>query len=103
MRDQVICSCHDDMCHVGTTKTLELIKQIYWFPKLSDHVKTYISNCLKCIIFSPKNGKDEGLLNLIDKGDKPFQTIHVDHYGPLNQTFARFRHILVVVDAFSKF
>lgn len=103
MRNQVIRSCHDDMCHVGTNKTIELIKQIYWFPKLSDHVRTYISNCLKCIIFSPKNGKDEGLLNLIDKGDKPFQTIHVDHYGPLNQTFGRFRHILVVVDAFSKF
>lgn len=100
---EVIRSCHDDMCHVGINKTIELIKQIYWFPKLSDHVKTYLSNCLKCIVFSPKNGREEGLLNLIDKGDKPFQTIHIDHYSPLNQTLGHFRHILVVVDAFSKF
>ncbi|KAF0744232.1 Uncharacterized protein FWK35_00018398 [Aphis craccivora] len=58
----------------------------YWFPKLTEHVKKYISSCLKCIIFSPKEGKGEGLLNLIDKGNTPFQTIHIDHFGPINQT-----------------
>jgi len=40
---------------------------------------------------------------MIDKGNKPFLTIHVDHFGPLNQTKGRFKHILVIVDAFSKF
>lgn len=103
MRDQVIRTCHDDMCHVGISKTVELIKQVYWFPKIVERVKLYISNCLKCIIFSPKEGKGEGLLNLIDKGDKPFQVLHVDHYGPLNQTKGRFKYVLVIVDAFSKF
>jgi len=29
MREQVIRSCHDEMCHVGENKTVELIKQIY--------------------------------------------------------------------------
>jgi len=103
MCEQVIRSCHDEMCHVGENKTIELIKQIYWFPKLTERVKKYINSCLKCIIFSPKEGKGEGLLNLIDKGNKPFQTIHIDHFGPINQTKGRFKHILVIVDAFSKF
>jgi len=103
MCEQVIRSCHDEMCHVGESKTIELIKQVYWFPKLAERVKKYINSCLKCIIFSPKEGKGEGLLNLIDKGNKPFQTIHIDHFGPINQTKGRFKHILVIVDAFSKF
>jgi len=83
MREQVILSCHDEMCHVDENNTVELIKQIYWSPKLTELVKKYISNCLRCIIFSPKEGKGEGLLNMIDKGNKPFLTIHVDHFGPL--------------------
>jgi len=90
MCEQVICSSHDEMCHVGESKTIELIKQIYWFPKLTERVKKYIIYCLKYIIFSPKEGKGERLLNLIDKGNKPFQTIHIDHFGPINQTKGRF-------------
>jgi len=80
MYELVICSCHYEMCHVGENKTIELIKQIYWFPKLTERVKKYVSSCLQCIIFSPKEGKDEGLLNLIDKGNKQFKTIHIDHF-----------------------
>jgi len=72
IREQVIRSCHHDICHVEIKQTMELIKHIYWFPKLSDHAKIYTSNCLKCIKFSPKNGKEERLSNLINKGNKPF-------------------------------
>jgi hypothetical protein len=39
MCEQVIRSCHDELCHVGENKTIELIKMIYWFPKLTESVK----------------------------------------------------------------
>jgi len=91
------------MGHVGMNRTIELIKRVYWFPKMTDYVKSHIENCLKCIVFSPKVGKTEGFLKLIEKGTKPFHTIHIDHYGPLNKIVKRFRYIFVVVDAFSKF
>lgn len=103
MRDHVIRANHDDMGHIGVDRTVELIKRVYWFPKLTDSVKKYIENCLKCIIFSPSEGKREGFLKLIEKGNKPFDTIHVDHYGPLGMTKGKFKHIFVIVDAFSKF
>jgi transposase InsO family protein len=103
MRGQVIRSCHDDMGHIGMNRTIELIKRVYWFPKMTVCVKNHIENCLKCIVFSPKVGETEGFLKLIEKGTKPFHTIHIDHYGPLNKTVECFRYIFVVVDAFSKF
>lgn len=103
MCDQVIRTSHDDMGHVGINRTIEIIKRVYWFPQLANRVKKYIGNCLKCIIFSPSEGKKEGFLKLVEKGDKPFHTIHIDHYGPLNKTVGQFRHIFVIVDAFSKF
>lgn len=40
----------------------------------------------------------------IDKVAKlPFETLHVDHFGPLPEIEDSFKYILVVVDAFSRF
>ncbi|KAK9708862.1 RNase H-like domain found in reverse transcriptase [Popillia japonica] len=103
MEYAVMSKYHDEMGHVGTDKAIELITRSYWFPKLNEKVKMHISNCLKCIAFSPSSNKKEGLLHAIDKGDLPFDTVHVDHLGPLEKTDNGNKHILVVVDAFTKF
>lgn len=39
----------------------------------------------------------------IEKGHVPLDTLHMDHLGPLPSTKKTYHHILVVVDAFSKF
>lgn len=58
---------------------------------------------MSCIFYSPVN-KKEGFVKIVDKGDKPFQVVHLDHYGPINLPSSnRFKYILVVVDAFTKF
>jgi len=33
----------------------------------------------------------------------PMNTIHVDHFGPLQETTHRYKHILVIVDSFTRF
>ena len=33
----------------------------------------------------------------------PFDTIHIDHFGPLPHTLNKNKHVLVVIDAFTKF
>lgn len=103
MENNVIRTCHDDLGHVGVDKVIGHITRVYWFPNLTERVKTYITNCLKCIEFSPKSGKAEGYLHSIPKGNIPFQTVHVDHYGPLEKTSRGYKFILSVVDAFTKF
>lgn len=103
MCDKVITAYHNDIGYIGVNRTVELIKRIYWFPQLTDRVRKYIGNCLKCIIFSPSEGRKEGFLKLFKKENKPFSTIHIDHYDPLNNTVCPFRHIFGTVDAFSKF
>lgn len=50
-----------------------------------------------------KRGRKDGLLNPIDKADKPLVTYHLDHVGPMESTHKQYNHILVVVDAFTKF
>lgn len=66
-------------------------------------IDAHIHNCLKCIQFSPVSGKIQGDLHCIPKGDLPFDTIHVDHLGPLVETKKKNKHLFVVVDGFSKF
>jgi len=43
------------------------------------------------------------LLNLIDKRDTPLHIYHINHLGPLSSTKKSYKHILAVVDAFTKF
>lgn len=64
----VIYTYHNEMGHFGVEKTLELIKQTYWFPDIKSKIKQHITNCLKCIEFNVVSGKKEGFLNPIPKG-----------------------------------
>lgn len=99
----VIRTCHDDLGHLGIDKIVDRITKVYWFPNLKERVREYISNCLKCIEFSPTSGKLEGYLHNIPKGKLPFQTVHVDHYGPLEKTEKGYRYVLSLIDGFTKF
>ena len=103
MEDNVIRTCHDDIGHVGVGKVVENISRVYWFPRMREKVKRYVSNCLKCVEFSPTSGKQEGFLHPVPKGGLPFQAIHVDHYGPLERTGRGYKHVLSIVDGFTKF
>jgi transposase InsO family protein len=103
MQARVIQAYHDNVGHVGVVKTLELLQRCYWFPNMSKIIKEYISNCLKCITYSPNSGKIEGFLHNIPKEPVPFDTIHIDHTGPLPNTKLKHKYILVAIDGFSKF
>lgn len=103
MENNVIRTCHDELGHVGYDKVVNNLLKIYWFPKLREKVKEYIANCLRCIEFSPLSGKPEGFLHNIDKEKLPFQTLHIDHLGPLEKTKKGYKHLFVIVDAFTKF
>lgn len=103
MENQIMKKYHDEMGHFGAEKTCEKILRNYWFPEIKDKVKIYIANCLKCIAFSPSTGRREGFLHPIPKGDIPFLTCHVDHFGPIDKRLTSKQHILLVVDGFTKF
>lgn len=102
MQREIIKSVHDNG-HIGAAKVEKLIRQDYDIPKLSEKVKCIIKNCVNCILAARKAGKQEGLLNPIDKLDMPLHTYHVDHVGPLSSTAKGYKYLFVIVDAFTKF
>ena len=60
-------------------------------------------NCLKCVAFSPQSGKSEGFLQTPEKGNMPFEAVHINHCGPLAAGPRAKKYFSVVVDAYTKF
>jgi len=98
MENNVIRLCHDDFGHVEIDKVYETINRTCWFPQMRQKIKDHISNCLKCIYFSVPSGKTEGHLHNIPKGNLSFQTIHIDHYGPLEKSGKGYKYIFSIID-----
>lgn len=45
----------------------------------------------------------EGEMQITDSPSFPFITLHIDHFGPIIESSNGFKHILVIVDVFSRF
>lgn len=103
MERELLHKYHNDFGHFGVNKTYEVLQESYWFPGMRSKIRIHIQNCTKCIAFSKPSGKPEGLIHGIPKGRLPFDTIHVDHFGPVDRTNAAKKHVLVIIDAFTKY
>jgi hypothetical protein len=93
----------DEQCHVGGEKTLHKVREQFWFPRMTSFVKKYIAHCLVCVTTKRPSGPKQGLLHSIDKTPTPFHTVHADCLGPFKVTTEGFKHILLLIDAFTKY
>lgn len=103
VRWQILKMNHDDVGHGGFEKTLERIRDHYWFPKMRRFVKKYVASCLECAHHKAPGGKREGELHPIEKVSIPFHTVHADHLGPFVKSKKGNCYLLVIVDGFTKY
>lgn len=103
VRWQVVKQNHDDIGHFATDKTLEKVKATYWFPKMRVFVEKYVKSCLECAYSKASGGKKPGFLHPIEKVDTPFDTVHIDHVGPFVRSSRGNIHILVIIDAYTRY
>lgn len=90
---------HDDMAHCEFEKTIRGVSNNYWFPSLKKIIRSHIDNCL--IANSANFHEDK--LQVTDTPSLPFEIFHMDHFGPIKESIDGYKHILVTVDAFSRF
>jgi len=91
------------MAHCGIEKTYQSIKQNYWFPTMRKHIHDYIQNCLTCVFANCAPNRFEGETHLYPLPKMPLDLIHIDHFGPLQETSENFKYILVCIDVLSRF
>lgn len=103
MEQQLIHHIHEKIGHFGSDKCYAQMKTNYWMPNLKEKIDVFISNCIKCILYSAPPKSTEHSLYSIPKKSVPFDTIHIDHFGPLPSVNSKQKHLLVIVDSFTKF
>lgn len=102
-RFQFLQKYHDSIGHPGFTRCLGLIKNQFWFAKMTRFVRKYVNSCLDCGYKKGNYGKPEGELHPIPKRDIPMHTVHIDFVGPFPKSRSGFSYILTLIDSFTKF
>ncbi|XP_036149245.1 uncharacterized protein K02A2.6-like [Monomorium pharaonis] len=89
--------------HFGWRNTEYQIRAKYWLLDLRPKVQQIVGNSIRCLLAERKQGKAEDFLQPRAKEDRPLETYHLDHLGSIPSTKKGYCHILVVIDAFTKF
>ena len=104
MRDDILRSYHDSLAgggHQGHEQTFAAIRLKYYWPKMYDEIRKYVQSCLLCQqVKRPVHAKPPPLqpLPVADL----FSRWHIDILSGLPTTKDKYKHILVVVDSYSK-
>jgi len=93
---------HGRGVHFGVGRTLDLMKQGFYFPNMDSYVRSEISKCDFCN--QAKNTPGRKMVPVSMTPPKfPFQRISMDYAGPMPRTKLGNRYFLVIVDQFSRY
>ena len=103
LQEEVWHFCHDTITagHLGADKTLLREKPSFlWYGMIRD-VKLYINSCRVCYINKKPNVKPKDNLKLYHAGFS-MERVHIDLLGPFMISSLGNKHILMMIDQFTK-
>ena len=103
LRESIIWEAHDGGLagHFGRDKTVALIKENFYWPKLEKDVVRHIQRCRICHLAKTK-GQNTGLYLPLPVPAAPWEDVSMDFVLGLPQTQRKKDSVMVVVDRFSK-
>lgn len=102
LQNEVIRNAHN-IGHFSILKNEALIQRDYSISDLKSKIARMVNNCIPYIFANWKQSKREGFLHSIDKIDTSLSMWHIDFPGPMTQIPKGYKHILAVIDGFTKF
>jgi hypothetical protein len=93
---------HPLVGHVGSEKTIELVKRDLYWPKMDEEIKLYVTTCHSCQKHKSSHQLPIGLLKPIEIPTQQWSHVSMDFIGPLPKSNG-FDSIAVVVDKLTKF
>jgi hypothetical protein len=78
--------------HAGVSKTAEAAKQVYFWPKMNNHIKDMIDACKRCQFYKSSKQKQEQIHQTPFKDLYPMAEVGADIFEAGNQ------HFLILVD-----
>lgn len=101
-RREILEQCHDARTsgHLGVSKTLERVRNRFYWTGLQSDVRSYVTGCPQCR--KRKNRSAGKSFMQLDPTGSPLERIDTDIMGPLPETERGNKYILVVADYFTK-
>jgi len=65
--------------------------------------QSYMNNCLVCLVANSSVNTKEGEIQLKEIPKLPMHTVHIDHFDTLIESTSGRKHILVLIDSFTRF
>ncbi len=87
--------------HFGQFKTYNKIKKDYYWPHMQRDIFHYVRTCPECQTTKPRNVGPVGLM-ASTPATYNNEKLYIDYFGPLPRASGGDVHVLVVIDAFSK-
>ena len=100
-RKKTILACHDQFGHLGINKTLVLLQERFFWPRMNEDVRKHIESCDRCLRF--KQVPEQAPIETTETS-YPLELIHMDFLtigskrGPLKDI-----NVLVVTDRFTRY
>ena len=99
-RQMVLKSVHDDAGHLGTDRTIELIKDRFYWPKMASEIATYIQNCGRCVARKTIPQKAAPLQQITSSG--PLDLVCIDFLS-IEPDSKGIANVLVVTDHYTRY
>ena len=91
---------HDDIGHMGRDKTLNLVRERFFWPGMTSDVELKIRNCDRCLRRKSPTNERAPLVNI--KTHEPLELVCVD-FLTLEMSKGGFQYILVVTDHYTRY
>ena len=87
--------------HMGQDKTIELIRQNFWWPRMNERIIDFIRSCPECQQNKPTRNPPYGLTSPLELASAPWQSIAMDFIIelPISEGYDQ---LWVVIDRFTK-
>ena len=104
LKAKILWECHNTPFsgHPGSNKTYEKVKSSYFWPKMQQDVKAYVSECLQCQQVKIEHKRKPGELQPLDIPLQKWESISMDFITKLPNTRGGYDTIFVVVDRLTK-
>ena len=100
---QALEACHDNVGHLGTERTLSLLRNRFYWPNMAQDVEIYVKSCPRCLRF--KKLPERAILNTIEM-TRPLELVHIDYLtieAPKKSRSQKDMNILIVTDHFMRY
>ena len=100
----IIASCHDSVTsgHLGFDKTYDLVCCAFIWPKMVNHVKSFITTCDTCQQIKTSSQLPAGLLQPLPTPGQQWEQVTMDFIVKLPETSEGYNTIVVFVNRLSK-